>query len=40
MLLYGYKLKFAPMKTKALKLLVVNLASKLCYNLAPPFLLN
>lgn len=40
MVFYGYKLKFATMKTKALKLSVLTLASKLFYNFVPPFLLN
>lgn len=35
MVLYGYKLRFATMKTKALKLLVLNLTSKLFYDLTP-----
>lgn len=40
MALYGYKLKFATMKTKALKLSVLHLASKFFYNFIPPFLPN
>lgn len=40
MVWHGYKLKFATIITKALKLSVLNLASKSFHNLHPPFRFN